>query len=340
MPHSWARPRTVIVTTAAACLVAGLACSLGTTAQAGRPATADDEVTSPGKVGGCDVYPANNYWNTPVTHLDVDPHSDAWMSHMSPGSKLHPDFGRSYGEQPVPYGIPITVVDGDHAKVEVKFQYDRESDPGPYPLGDDTLIEGGRHSKGDRHATIVDSSTCELFETWHTKFKTGTWRAGSGAIWDLDNNQLRHDGWTSADAAGLPVLAGVLRRDEVKAGLVTHAIRFTTDQTQTEHIWPARHDAGSTSNPNYPPMGARFRLKADFSTVGYRPDTVVILEAMKTYGMVLADNGSPWYFQGTAERKWPSALLDELKTIPANAFEAVDTAPMMVDPDSGEAHQP
>lgn len=341
MPHSWARPRTLTLSAAAsACLVAGLAWSSGVSASASGSSTPDGEVTAPDRVGGCKVFPKSNYWNTPITNLEVDPRSDEWMSHMSPGSKLHPDFGKSYGEQPVPYGMPITVVDGDHAKVDVDFRYERESDPGPYPLGDDTKIEGGRESKGDRHAIVVDSSTCALYETWKTRVEDGSWSAGSGAIWDLDNNKLRRDGWTSGDAAGLAILPGLLRYPEVKAGLVTHAIRFTTDETQTEHIWPARHDAGSTSNPDYPPMGARFRLDADFPTDGYRADTVVVLEAMKTYGLVLADNGSPWFFQGTADRSWPTGLLDELKTIPANAFEAVDTAPMMIRPNSGKANQP
>jgi hypothetical protein len=340
MPHEWARPRTVILSAASFCLVGALAGSTSSIAQASRALEADVGATSPSEVGGCDVFPATNYWNTPVDDLEVDSHSAAWLSHMSPGSTLHPDFGKSYGEQPVPYGIPITVVDGDHARVDVRFQYDDESDAGPYPLGEDTKFEGGRRSKGDRHVIVVDSSTCDLYETWHTKFRKGKWSAGSGAIWDLDSHQLRPDGWTSADAAGLPILPGLLRLDEVKAGLVTHAIRFTTDQTQTAHIWPARHDAGSTGSANYPPMGARFRLDADFPTTSYRHDTVVVLKAMKKYGLVLADNGSPWYFQGTAEKGWPSALLDELKSIPANAFEAVDTAPMMIDPDSGEARQP
>ena len=156
------------------------------------------------------MFPANNYWNTPITHLDVHPRSDDWMSHMSPGSELHPDFGQSYGEQPVPYGIPITIVDSDHPKVEVKFKYAGESDRVPYPLGDDTKIEGGRSSDGDRHAIIVDSDTCELYETWLTRFKAGKWKAGSGATFDLGSHDLRHDGWTSADAAGLPILPGLL----------------------------------------------------------------------------------------------------------------------------------
>ncbi len=329
-----------MLSAASLCLAGALAASTSSIANASRSSAGDGGEAAGGKVGGCDVFPANNYWSTPVDDLEVDAHSAAWLSHMSPGSTLHPDFGKSYGEQRVPYGIPITVVDDDHAKVDVKFRYGHESDAGPYPLGDDTKIEGGRKSNGDRHALVVDSSTCALYETWHTKFKRGAWSAGSGAVWDLETNQLRHDGWTSADAAGLPILPGLLRYGEVKAGRVKHAIRFTTNETQSEHIWPARHDAGSTASPNYPPMGARFRLATDFSTDGYRPDTVVVLKAMKKYGLVLADNGSPWYFQGTAEKRWPNALLDELKTIPANAFEAVDTAPMMVDPDSAEAHQP
>ena len=340
MPHPWARPRTLAVTAGAGIILACLAASNGPSADASLLAPGPGVgATSANEVGGCQVFPANNYWNADITKLDVDSHSDAWMSHMSPDSNLHPDFGPSYGQQRVPYGIPITVVDDSHAKVDVKFQYGHESDPGPYPLGDDTKIEGGRNSKGDRHAIVVDSSTCELYETWRTQDKDDGWHAGFGATWDLHRNRLRHDGWTSADAAGLAILPGLLRYDEVEeAGLVTHAIRFTTDETQTRHIWPARHDAGSTSDPSYPPMGARFRLKASFPTSGYRADTVAVLEAMKTYGLVLADNGSPWYFQGTSDKRWPTDLLDELKTIPANAFEAVDTKPLEVRRNSGATH--
>ena len=163
------------------------------------------------------------------------------------------------------------------------------------------------------------------------------WTAGSGAVWSLTSNKLRPQGWTSADAAGLPILPGLLRYREVARGHVDHAIRFTTNVTDRRHVWPARHDAGSVSDPSYPPMGARFRLKASFPVSGYRADTRTVLLAMKRYGLVLADNGSPWYFQGTADDRWPSGLLDQLKTIPASAFEAVDTAPLRIRSGSGKA---
>jgi hypothetical protein len=284
----------------------------------------------------CTVFPADNYWHANVSKLPVDSHSKTWLKHMSPGTKLHPDFGPSYGAQPVPYGIPVTVVSGTHAKVPVIFQYASESDRVKYPLGSDTKIEGGAGAKGDRHAIVVDKSTCKLYETWSTKKSAaGNWHAGSGAVWSLKSDALRKKGWTSADAAGLPILPGLLRWDEVKAGHVDHAIRFTTDVTSTHYIWPARHQAGSTSSTAYPPMGARFRLKASYKITGYSTQAQTVLRAMKTYGLVLADNGSPWYFQGTSDSHWPSALLDQLKRIPASAFEAVNTSSLEVSSNSG-----
>lgn len=286
-------------------------------------------------VAGCPVFPANNYWHADISDLPKHARSAAWLRHMSPRSDLHPDFGRSYGAQPVPYGIPITVVGGGHPRVNVRFAYARESDRVRYPLGRDTKIEGGRTSGGDRHAIIVDRSRCRLYETWNTKKRDGRWRAGSGAVWDLHSNQLRRDGWTSADAAGLPILPGLLRWSEVRKGKVDHAIRFTTDVTDRRHIWPARHQAGSVSDRSYPPMGARFRLKASHDLSQYSGRTRVVLRAMQRYGLVLADNGSPWYFQGEASNKWPSRLITELKQVPARAFVAVDTSSLMVDKDSG-----
>ena len=282
----------------------------------------------------CPMFPADNYWHADVTRLKVHPRSAAWKSHMSPTRRLHPDFGPSGG---VPYGIPITVVAGTHAKVPVTFEYAAESDRVRYPLGADSKIEGGPRSTGDRHVIMVDAATCRLYETFATR-KVGTrWYAGSGATWYLKTNAVRPRGWTSADAAGLPILPGLLRYDEVRAGYVDHAIRFTTNVTDRRYIWPARHQAGSVTNANYPPMGARFRLKASFPITSYRADTRVVLQAMKRHGLVLADNGSPWYFQGTQDTRWPTGLLDQLKSIPSSAFEAVDTAPLIVNPDSARA---
>ena len=285
----------------------------------------------------CTMFPADNYWHADVSRLKVHPRSAAWKSHMSPTRRLHPDFGPSGG---VPYGIPITVVPGSHAKVAVKFGYASESDRVRYPLGSDSRIEGGARSTGDRHVIMVDSATCRLYETFATRKSGGQWTAGSGATWDLRSNALRPRGWTSADAAGLPILPGLLRYDEVRAGYVDHAIRLTTNVTDRRYVWPARHQAGSVTNRNYPPMGARFRLKAGFPISRYRADTRVVLKAMKRHGLVLADNGSPWYFQGSQDTRWPSGLLDQLKSIPASAFEAVDTAPLMVSTGSGRARRP
>ncbi len=281
----------------------------------------------------CPVFPADSYWHADVSRLPVHPRSGKWLATMSADRDLHPDFGSAFGEQPVPYGIPITVVDGSHPTVRVSFDYDDESDRVRYPLGSDTRIEGGWGAEGDRHALVVDRSTCRLYETFATyRSAGGRWRAGSGATWSLRSNALRPEGWTSADAAGLPILPGLLRRGEVRRGNVDHAIRFTTDVTDRSHVWPARHDAGSVSDPSYPPMGAWFRLNASFPLSGYRADTRTVLRAMQRHGMILADNGSPWYFQGARSATWPSGLLDELKTIPASAFEAVDTSSLPASP--------
>jgi hypothetical protein len=285
----------------------------------------------------CPTFPANSWWHADVSRLPVHARSAQWMSHMQPTRRLHPDFGPSYGAQPVPYGIPITIVSGAHAKVTVRFDYWQESDRIPYPLGPDTKVEGGQWVSGDRHTIVVDKATCRLYETWATR-KSGnpvTWRAGSGASWSLKSNALRPRTWTSADAAGLPILPGLLRYDEVAARAVDHAIRFTTDVTDRRYLWPARHQAGSVNNTSYPPMGARFRMKASYAiSPSLRADTKTVLRALKRYGLVLADNGTPWYFQGTADPRWPEGLLDELKRVPASAFEAVNTSSLMVSPDS------
>ncbi|MCZ3386650.1 MAG: hypothetical protein LH630_06725 [Actinomycetia bacterium] len=181
-----------------------------------RSTSSTDALARP--VAGCSVFPRNNYWNADISDLPRHSRSDAWLRHMSPRTKLHPDFGRAYGDQTVPYGIPVTVVGGGHPRVNIAFTYKRESDQVRYPFGSDTKIEGGRRSDGDRHAIVVDKSRCRLYETWNTRKRDGRWHAGSGAVWNLDSNALRHDGWTSADAAGLPILPGLLRWSEVRKG--------------------------------------------------------------------------------------------------------------------------
>jgi hypothetical protein len=285
----------------------------------------------------CPLFPADNVWHADVSRLPVHARSGAWLASASASTRrLHPDFGPS-GDAATPYGIPFHVVPSSHAKVDVTFDYADESDRVPYPFGSDTPIEGGAGSGGDMHAIVVDSGTCRLYETWHTQHGASGWTAGSGATWDLRSNAQRPDTWTSADAAGLPILPGLLRLDEVQAGHVDHAIRFTVNRTDRTYVWPARHQAGAARDPNLPPMGARFRLKASYDTAGLRADTRAVLAAMKTYGMVLADNGSDWFFQGDAQNGWPSALLDQLKAVPASAFEAVDASSLMVSAGSAQA---
>jgi hypothetical protein len=285
----------------------------------------------------CQVFPADNYWHADIASLPVDVHSAAWLSAMGGSTrKLHPDFGPS-GDTANPYGIPVTVVPAGQTRVPVTFQYADESDPLKYPLGANTKIEGGANSGGDMHAIMVTADTCELFETWDTSDTASGWTAGSGAHWSLSSDALRPNTWTSADAAGLPILPGLLRYDEVASGHVDHAIRFTTNVTDDSFLWPARHAASSNHNTSLPPMGARFRLKASFSLAGYSAQTQTVLRAMQTYGLVLADNGSPWYFQGTADNAWPDTLISQLKTIPASAFEAVDTSSLEISANSGAA---
>jgi hypothetical protein len=285
------------------------------------------------------VFPADNVWNADISQLPVDPHSAQWLASMDAGAtNLHPDFGSS-GDPSAPYGIPYTVVTDAHPKVSVAFQYADESDPGPYPFGSDTPIEGGANATGDRHAIMLDATTCTLYELYDATYSPSGSTAGSGAIWGLGSDALRPAGWTSADAAGLPIFPGLLRPDEVAAGAVTHAIRFTAARTDTSYVWPARHDAGAASDPSLPPMGARFRLKASFDISGYPPETQVVLRAMQHYGLILADNGSNWYFQGAASNSWDDQLIAELKTVPASAFEAVDESSLMVDPNSAATAQ-
>ncbi|MGB2939165.1 MAG: hypothetical protein WBD38_02535 [Candidatus Dormiibacterota bacterium] len=292
-------------------------------------------------IAGCPVFPADNVWNTDISSLPVHGLSGAWLGNMGgAGRHLHPDFGSS-GDPSAPYGIPYIVVNGSHAKVSVTFQYAGESDRGPYPFGPDTPIEGGQNAGGDRHALMVDSSSCTLYELYNARYSSAGSTAGSGAVFNLRaNGPLRPATWTSADAAGLPILPGLLRPEEVRAGVVNHAIRFTAQSTDRSFIWPARHQAGSASNAALPPMGARFRLKAGYDISHFHGAAQAVLNAMKRYGLILADNGSNWYFQGAADNSWDDTMINELKTVPAGAFDAVDESSLMIDPNSGQARQP
>jgi hypothetical protein len=308
-------------------------------AVAGLPFATGASAAGPPSLGPCPMLPADNVWNTDVSGLPVHPRSDAWIaSSGGTGRLIHPDWGPSGGS--VAYGIPWQMVDASHQKVNVAFTYASESDPGPYPLGNDTPIEGGAGSTGDRHALVVDSSTCRLYETYDTHYADGgASQAGSGAVFDLGSNALRPATWTSADAAGLPILPGLVRYAEMRAGAIRHAIRFTVQRTDRSFLWPARHQAGAAFDSSLPPMGARFRMKAGADTSHFSADAQVILTAMKQYGLIVADNGSNWYFQGDTDPGWSSGVLSELKTVPAGDFEAVDESSLMVDPNSGQARQ-
>jgi hypothetical protein len=291
-------------------------------------------------IEGCQVLPANNIWNAPIDKLPVDPQSSAYISTIGSNITVHPDFGSgTWNDGPI--GIPFNVVTGSQPMVPVDFEYDDESDQGPYPIPPNPLIEGGEQSTGDRHVLVLETDNCILYETFSMyPDGRGGWNAGSGAIFDLSRNDLRPLTWTSADAAGLPILPGLVRYDEVASGEITHAIRFTVPQTRRAFVWPARHFASSLTGMQYPPMGQRFRLKAGFDDSGFSLHVQVILRAMKRYGMVLADNGSSWYISGVPDERWDNDMLvSEFRQIKGSDFEAVDVASLMKDENSGEAMQ-
>lgn len=290
----------------------------------------------PGPVlAGCPVFPADNIWNTPIEHLPVDPRSDLYVATIGAESTVHADFGSGTWEGGL-IGIPYVVVPGGQAKVAVAFEVPEESDPGPYPVPPNPPIEGGPASQGDRHILVLDQEACTLYELYYAWPRPdGSWQAYSGAVFNLQSHTLRPEGWTSADAAGLPILPGLVRWGEVSAGEIRQALRFTAPVTRRDYVWPARHYASWRTDPQYPPMGQRFRLKAGFALSGFSPAVQVILKALKKYGMLLADNGSAWYISGVPDERWNNDHLHELHQIPGSAFEAVDTSSLMVSPHSG-----
>ena len=291
-----------------------------------------DDLAAPPSISGCQIFPQNNIWNARIDNLPVHTLSSQWVNTIGRNTGFHMDFGSGEWDGG-PIGIPYNIVDGSVPKVSVNFYYPEESDPGPYPIPSNPLIEYG----SDHHILMLDSSTCELYEIYDASNSGGGWDAGSGAIWDLGSNVLRPDGWTSADAAGLPILPGLVRYDEIVSGEINHAIRFTAAQTNG-YIWPARHlTSDDPSSPQIPPMGARFRLKASFDISGYPSAMQVILRAMKNYGIILADNGSNWYVSGAPDERWDNDMLHLLDDLTGDDFEAVDESWLMVDADSGEA---
>jgi hypothetical protein len=276
-------------------------------------------------IAGCQVFPADNSWNRDISNDPVDANSPNYIAHMNGATKyLHPDFGSN-----TTYGIPFVLVPGNQPKVPITFAYADESDPGPYPIPPDAPIEGGASSTGDRHVLVLDSGNCLLYEMYDSHYVGLGWSCGSGAIFNLRSNQLRPDYWTSADAAGLPILPGLVRYDEVAAGEVNHAIRYTVSSTQRAFIHPATHYASSNTDPNAPPMGLRIRLKAGYDTSRFTGAAKVILTAMKKYGMILADNGSDWFFTGATDARWNDTDLNQLKTVPGIAFEVVASGPVI-----------
>lgn len=285
----------------------------------------------------CKIFSADNIWNTRVDCLAVAARSVDYINSIGPTDNLHPDFGSGTWDGE-PIGIPFNTAGGGQALAEVSFYWPEESDPGPYPIPNGVLIEGGENSDGDRHVLVLDQDSCklyELFDAWPNG--DGSWSAGSGAIFDLGSNALRPEGWTSADAAGLPILPGLVRYDEVAAGEINHALRFTVAQTQRAYVWPARHFASSLTEKSFPPMGQRFRLKADFDISSFPRPVQVILTALKRYGVILADNGSDWFISGVPDERWDNDMLNELKKVRGESFEAVDISTVMVSRDSGEA---
>jgi hypothetical protein len=273
------------------------------------------------RVGGCTVFPADNPWNMRVDTLPVAANSDSIVATIGTGVGLHPDFGSGTWDGG-PIGIPYDVVTSTTKKVAVSFDYASESDAGPYPIPAKPTVEYG----SDHHELIVNSSECKLYELYAlTKTKKG-WHAGSGAIWSMSSNALRPAGWTSADAAGLQILPGLARYDEVAAGSIDHALRFTVQRTRRAYVYPARHYASSLTDPNLPPMGLRLRLKASFNTSTFPPQARVVLDALKKYGMVVADNGSNWYISGAPDPHWNNDDLHTLGQVKGSSFEVVDPA--------------
>ncbi len=312
----------------AAPLVTGLALALGVvpaSAATVRVAHHRHALRS-AAAGGCPVFPADNAINEEVANLPASPNSQAYVESIGLEAHLHPDFGNNPA-----YGIPFEVVGAGQPKLPIKFTaYRSESDPGPYPVPADAAIEGaGKRGHGDKHVLVVQEGTCMLYELYKASRKGDGWKAQSGAVFNLRSDALRPERWTSADAAGLPIFPLLARYQEVGEGAIEHALRVTVPRTQQGYIHPATHFASSSTDPSLPPMGLRLRLKPSYSLAGFSGQALVILTALKRYGLIVADNGSPWYITGAPSPSWNEASLNTLKQVPGSAFEAVETGPII-----------
>ncbi len=287
--------------------------------------------TGGSKISGCPAFPADNVWNTPVDRLPKDKQSETYLDSIGPSHKFHPDFGADMRN-----GIPFMEIPPGTAPVKLEFEYRDDSDLGMYPVPPDAPVEGGPQGTGDRHILLVDAQRCLLYELFAAVPKNdGSWKAGSGIRMDLTGNALREAGKTSADAAGLPILPGLVRYDEVAAGEIRHALRFTVPQTQAAYVWPARHFASKVKSANVPPLGERFRLRSDFDISRFSKPNQVILTGLKRYGMFLADNGSSMYLSGVPDKRWDDDDLHHLSSLRADDFEAVDESSLQLLPNSG-----
>jgi hypothetical protein len=288
------------------------------TQDAPPPAPTKVPITSP-VISGCPVFPADNAWNQNIAKLPVDPNSAKYIASINDSDNkfLHADFGSN-----LEYGIPYIVVPGSQPKVPINFtDYGDESDPGPYPIPDNAPVEAG----SDQHVIVIDRGSCMLYELYDAEKSEQGWDAASGAVFNLRSNDLRTEGWTSADAAGLAIFPGLVRYEEVRAGRINHALRFTVEKTQRGYIHPATHFASDDDDPALPPMGLRLRLKASFDISKYKGQSRIILEALRKYGMIVADNGTSWFITGAPDKGWNDEDLDQLKTVPGTAFEVVQT---------------
>lgn len=295
------------------------------------------EPHAPPQIADCTIFPEDNIWNVPIDTLPVAANSAAYVETIGQERHVHADFGAGLWAGG-PIGIPYVVVSSSQPGVAVQFEYDDESDPGPYPIPTDAPIEGGPNASGDRHVLVLEADNCVLYEVFAGYPQAdGSWKAGSGAVFDLKSHTLRPDTWTSADAAGLPILPGLVRYEEVASGEIHHAIRFTAPRTRRAYVWPARHYASNLTGAEYPPLGQRFRLKADYDISGFSPEVQTILRAMQRYGLILADNGSAWYISGVPDERWNNQILRELHQVEGAAFEAVDVSSLQIEPDSGQA---